>query len=121
MFSEGGHHDEYYLQNLSKGSSRLVYQAQLKNPNQKIYLQPVGINYGHHKQPRCTLHLVFGQPILVQDFIKTDQPEPQNINQLKEKLADAMKVCLWLPENSDNYNKLKKGLMPTIHALDLRN
>lgn len=110
MFSEGGHHDEYYLQNLSKGSSRLVYQAQLKNPNQKIYLQPVGINYGHHKQPRCTLHLVFGQPILVQDFIKTDQPEPQNINQLKEKLADAMKVCLWLPENSYNYNKLKKGI-----------
>ena len=27
MFSEGGHHNEYYLQNLSKGSSRLAFQG----------------------------------------------------------------------------------------------
>ena len=33
MFSEGGHHDEYFLQRLSKGSSRLIYQAQKQFPN----------------------------------------------------------------------------------------
>ena len=36
MFSEGGHHDEYYLQTLSKGSSRLAYQAQMKYPKEKM-------------------------------------------------------------------------------------
>ena len=40
MFSEGRHHDEYYLLRLSKGSSRLVMEAQLRHPNHPIYLQP---------------------------------------------------------------------------------
>lgn len=110
MFSEGGHHDEYFLQKLSKGSSRLVYQAQCQNPSQKIYIQPVGINYGHHKQVRCTLHLVFGQPLLVQNYVIPSNSEPQNINLLKEQLAQEMKSCLWLPEQTENYDTQKKWI-----------
>lgn len=110
MFSEGGHHDDYFLQKLSKGSSRLVYQAQRLNPSQKIYIQPVGINYGHHKQARCTLHLVFGTPLLVQDYVLSSNSEPQNITLLKEQLAQGMKACLWLPEKTENYDTQKKWI-----------
>ena len=52
MFSEGKHHDQYYLLNLSKGSSRLALEAQLRSPQHPIYLQPVGINYGNHLHAR---------------------------------------------------------------------
>ena len=122
MFSEGGHHNEYFLQNLSKGSSRLAYQAQLSNPDEAIYLMPVGINYGHHQQPRCTLHLVFGKPILVKEAIDPQKSEAENINILRENLQTKMKDCLWLPENDDHYQSKKslihkKSTQLGFHAL----
>ena len=110
MFSEGGHHNEYYLQNLSKGSSRLAFKAAQKNPGKKIYLQPVGINYGHHQQPRCTLHLVYGQPIEVSDFVDLKLTDVENINILKLELQNRMKACLWLPDKTENYFIQKKKI-----------
>ena len=110
MFSEGGHHNEYYLQNLSKGSSRLAYQAFKENPNKKIYLQPMGINYGHHQQPRCTLHLVYGKPIEVNTFVSSQLTEAENINKLKEELQIRMKDCLWLAEKTEDYPERKKRI-----------
>jgi 1-acyl-sn-glycerol-3-phosphate acyltransferase len=103
MFSEGGHHDEYYLQNLSKGSSRLIFQAQKKFPDKKFYLMPVGINYGHHRQPRCTLHLVFGKPIEVNKSLDPTLTEAENINTLKELLQQRMKDCIWIADPSEQY------------------
>jgi 1-acyl-sn-glycerol-3-phosphate acyltransferase len=108
MFSEGGHHDEYFLKRLSKGSSRLAYQAQLANPYKKIYLQPVGVNYGHHRQPRCTLHLVFGKPIAIKTTLDKKLSEAENINRLREKLQNSMRGCLWLPNQTENYSQQKE-------------
>ena len=113
MFSEGGHHDEYFLKRLSKGSSRLAYQAQRANQNKKIYLQPVGLNYGHHRQPRCTLHLVFGKPIAIQATIEDKLSEAENINKLREKLQDSMRECLWLPDETENYAQQKECINRT--------
>ena len=110
MFSEGGHHDEYYLQRLSKGSSRLVFQTLKKYPDQKIYLMPVGINYGHHRQPRCTLHLIFGKPILVNAKTDSKLSEAENINKLRDLLEDRMRACLWIAENSSHYHKQKQKI-----------
>ncbi|MDG1652823.1 MAG: lysophospholipid acyltransferase family protein [Flavobacteriaceae bacterium] len=107
MFSEGGHHDEYFLQRLSKGSSRLVFQAQKHYPNKKIYLQPVGINYGHHRQPRCSLHLVFGKPIEINPSLNPKLTEAENINNLREILQERMRDCLWIPDHSEHYGELK--------------
>ena len=110
MFSEGGHHDEYFLQKLSKGSSRLVFQAQQQYPDKKIYLLPVGINYGHHKQPRCTLHLVFGKPILIKDAVNYELSEAENINKLRDILEERMKACLWIENNSEYYPEQKQKI-----------
>ena len=110
MFSEGGHHNEYYLKNLSKGSSRLAYQAMQKNPGKKIYLQPAGINYGHHQQPQCTLHLVFGEPIELGEQYDPKLSDAENINKLKVLLQERMKDCLWLPHNTDIYLDQKQKI-----------
>ena len=69
MFSEGGLHTEYYLKRISKGSSRIAYNAQKKYPNQNIYIIPVGINYGHHEKPRCSIQLVFGKAIKIKEYM----------------------------------------------------
>ena len=113
MFSEGSHHDEYFLQKLSKGSSRLAYQAQISYPNKKIYILPVGLNYGHHRQVRCSLHLVFGKAIEVKSRINDKHSDAENINAIREDLQKSMRDCLWLPEESENY-RLKKECINRI-------
>tara|TARA_B110000444_G_C18796863_1_gene575356 strand:+ start:442 stop:1476 length:1035 start_codon:yes stop_codon:yes gene_type:complete len=110
MFSEGGHHDEYFLQRLSKGSSRLAYNAQLKNPGKKIYLQPIGLNYGHHRQVRCDLHMVYGTPIEVGKQIDLELSEAENINAIREELQKRMRDCLWLPDKTENYQTQKESI-----------
>jgi 1-acyl-sn-glycerol-3-phosphate acyltransferase len=110
MFSEGGHHNEYYLKNLSKGSSRLAFIAHKENPDKKIYLQPVGINYGHHQQPQCSLHLVYGSPIEIGALYETELTDAENINKIREELQNKMKECLWLPENTENYHIQKQKI-----------
>ena len=110
MFSEGGLHVEYYLQKISKGSSRLVYNAQKNYPKQDIYIIPVGINYGHHEKPRCSLQLVFGNAIKVKDYLNENNLDSENINNIKESLQIEMENCLWLPNKEDDYD-LKKNLI----------
>jgi len=109
MFSEGSHHNEYYLQRLSKGSSRLALEAQEKFPYSTIYIVPVGINYSHHQLPWQEVHLVYGNPILVGEFLETYRENSSaTINQLREVLKREMKACLWLPENEEHYLQKKK-------------
>ena len=118
MFSEGGHHHEYYLKNLSKGSSRLAFQAQKKYPKKKIYIQPVGINYGHHTQPRSSLHLVFGEPLLISQYTEQRKSEAENINLIREALQLRMKDCLWIPEDSEKYFKQKECINSITTKMD---
>ena len=107
MFSEASHHDEFFLQALSKGSSRLAYEAQEKCEN-PIYIVPVGINYGHHRNPFCDLHLVFGKAILVKPFIGTTDKKPELINNIKASLKSGMEECMWLPQKDEHYEDRKK-------------
>lgn len=109
MFSEGRHHNEYYLQSLSKGSSRLVLEAQEKSNNTKIYIVPVGINYSHHQLPWQEVHVVYGKPIRVYEFLERYQKNNvKAINSLRDALKVGMKSCLWLPENDEHYLEKKK-------------
>ena len=118
MFSEGGHHHEYYLKNLSKGSSRLAFQAQKKYPKKKIYIQPVGINYGHHTQPRSSLHLVYGNPLLISKYTNQKKSEAENINLIREALQLRMKDCLWIPEDSTIYKQQKDCINSRTTKMD---
>ena len=110
MFSEGGLHTEYYLKRISKGSSRIAYNAQKKYPNQNIYIIPVGINYGHHEKPRCSVQLVFGKAIKIKEYMNANNLESENINFIRDSLQIEMENCLWLPKKDDDYD-LKKSLI----------
>lgn len=107
MFSEAAHHDEFYLQPLSKGSSRLAYEAQ-ENSDNPVYIVPVGINYGHLRNPFCDLHLVFGEAILIQPLMGTTAQKPERINTIKARLRTGMEKCMWLPEKDEYYEDRKK-------------
>ena len=114
---EGGHHHEYYLKNLQKVAA-LAFQAQRKYPKKKIYIQPVGINYGHHTQPRSSLHLVFGEPLLISHYTEQKKSEAENINLIREALQLRMKDCLWIPEDSEKYLQQKKCVNSITTKMD---
>ena len=119
MFSEGSHHNEYYLQALSKGSSRLVYEAQIESKI-PIYLVPVGINYGSHQKPLCDLHVVFGKPILISDFLNDLRSKAEIINDIREKLASGMKKCIWIPDNDKYYFERKRLINRTNTKMEYK-
>ena len=103
IFSEGRQHKNYYLMPISKGSSRMAITAQKMFPEQKIYIIPIGINYSNRRNPRAFIHLVYGDPIKIKDFVNKDLPEVKNINNIRDELSLRMKKCLWIPNNSDQY------------------
>ena len=109
MFSEGSHHNEYFLKRLSKGSSRLALEAQEKYPKTQMYIIPVGINYSHHQMPWQEVHIVYGKAVPVGSFLN-DYKKNKNvsINKLRDALEFGMKKCLWLPDIDDSYLKKKK-------------
>ena len=104
IFSEGKHHNEYFLLPISKGSSRIGFESLKKSPNTKIYLQAVGINYGSHIHPFHNCTIVYGNPIKLNEYINLYEKKPvETINKVRFKLENEMKKCLWLPDKSDNY------------------
>ena len=108
MFSEGKHHDQYYLLRLSKGSSRLAMEAQLRSPQHPIYLQAVGINYGNHLHARHDCTVVYGKAINVQDYLGAYQDHSaKGLNALRDALQIEMEACLWYPKNDAHYLEKK--------------
>ncbi|MCH1517005.1 MAG: lysophospholipid acyltransferase family protein [Flavobacteriaceae bacterium] len=108
MFSEGKHHDQHYLQRLSKGSSRLAMQAQL-TAQHTIYLQAVGLNYGNHLHAGHDCVVVYGKAIPVSDYVAAYQANAaKGLNALRDALQLAMEDCLWLPKNDEQYTERKK-------------
>jgi 1-acyl-sn-glycerol-3-phosphate acyltransferase len=107
MFSEASHHSEFFLQTLSKGSSRLAYETQQQSKN-PIYIVPIGINYGHRMSPLCYLHLVFGEAIAISRFTEVEDEKPTIINTIRDELGLAMKKCMWLPDRDEHYDAQKK-------------
>ena len=106
IFSERRQHENYYLMPISKGSSRMALTAQKMFPNQNIYIIPIGINYSNRRNPLAFIHLVYGDPIKIKEFIDKDLPEVKQINNIRDELTIRMKKCLWLPEkNEQNINQ----------------
>ena len=111
IFSEGKHHDKYFLLPISKGSSRIGLESLKKFPKTKIYLQAVGINYGSHIHPYHNCTIVYGDPIKLNKFVNLYEKKPVEIlNSVRLKLENEMKKCLWLPNYSSEYT-IKRNLI----------
>ena len=111
IFSEGKHHDKYYLQPISKGSSRIGLESLKESQKTKIYLLPVGINYGNKIHPYHNCTVVYGKPIKLNNFLNLYQKKPaKTLNRVRIQLEDEMKNCLWLPNKCDNY-LIKKNMI----------
>lgn len=109
IFAEGNHGEHHYLRPLTKGAARLALQAQLKKENLKIV--PAGLNYFSHQQPGSNVLIVFGEPVSIADHAKNYKPNSgEGLVEFREVITSGMKSTLIIPDKTDNYEVLKKGI-----------
>ena len=102
IFPEGNMDEGHFLRPLTKGISRLAFQAQ-DSLEEDLLILPVGINYFHHYRPRYKCIINFGPPLEVQKYY-----EQVNVNkaraliQLRDDLTLRIKRLMLIP-NKESY------------------
>lgn len=118
IFPEGNHNIEYYLRPLSKGTARLALDARnAVDQKTKIYVIPTGVNYFSHKRPLAKVIIVYGKPILLEDYMVLYQEHKQKAyNAFREDLDAAMKETLILGEKDEHYEERKEFIFQPAHC-----
>jgi len=105
IFPEGNHNIQRRLRILKKGFTRIIMGTLEDNPEQEIVVLPIGINYTNAKKFASSVHLVFGEPILVNDH-HTNSALNGASSELKNEVSHAMKKLITHIENAEHHDKI---------------
>jgi 1-acyl-sn-glycerol-3-phosphate acyltransferase len=120
IFPEGNHNLQRRVRPLSKGFTRIVFDALDKHPELNLHLVPVGFNY---EQPECfgdSVSIIYGQSINAKDFLGSNRSEA--IIKLKDSIFyNLTKLTTHIPP--DNYeealNKLNELNVDFLNPLQV--
>ena len=106
IFPEGTHQAKYSLLPISKGIFRIAFQAHEQMPDTPLYIVPVGLRYGDLFRYRSTVHIKFGQPINVGEFISENAhlTQQEQMNSMKELYAERISSAILRIPNDEDYN-----------------
>ncbi|CAN5185894.1 hypothetical protein BH09BAC3_BH09BAC3_01460 [soil metagenome] len=104
IFPEGNHGSQRRVRPLSRGFTKIVAEAQLRDPNLKISIVPVGLNYSSHQEFRSSVSIHFGKPITTGDF-------PFDANALRVELYSQLKT---LTTHIDDLNHIDETYQKLI-------
>jgi len=112
IFAEANHDLKRRLRPLSKGFTRIAFDAEAQNNwNLDLYIQPVGVNYSDHRNSRNEVRVVYGDPIKVSDYQNAFKEDERNAaNLLKNKTADHLKPTIMHVTKLDQYPLVKVAL-----------
>lgn len=118
IFPEGNHGIEYYLRPLSKGTARMALDARDRvSTTTEIYIVPTGINYFSHYRPLSKVHIRFGEPITLENYMPLYHEHKQKgYNALKKDLAEAMKQTLLIADHTEDYEQKRDWIFQPKHA-----
>jgi 1-acyl-sn-glycerol-3-phosphate acyltransferase len=108
IFPEGNHGGQRRVRPLSKGFSRIAFEALKKNPALKISIVPVGLNYSDHQKFRGSVSVYFGQPVLVSKYF--DEPVPTGANRLRDDISFSLRQLTTHIESIDQYDSIIRKL-----------
>jgi len=104
IFPEGNHNIKRRLRILSKGFTRIVHGALDQNPEQEIYVLPIGINYTNAKKYGSSLHLIYGKPIKVEQQSASGQT-----SDLKNEVSESLKKLISHIDDLEYYDEIEKS------------
>lgn len=87
LFPEGEHNMRRHRRVLKKGISRIALGAvNFEGGAPSVSVVPVGVNYSDHTGFRSTVHIVFGEPIVVEK----QEENAENYNKLTAQITEAL-------------------------------
>ncbi len=104
MFCEGTHRTMHSLLPLKKGIFRTAWTTLDQNPGKKVYIVPVGLEYGDYFRYRSTCLIEYGEPLDFGEFVDNHDNMPQGevYLALSRELQDRMsKLITYIPDNDD--------------------
>ncbi|MEL4455889.1 lysophospholipid acyltransferase family protein [Lutimonas vermicola] len=105
IFPEGNHNIKRRLRVLSKGFTRIIFGALHNKPDLEIVVVPIGINYSNAKKYASSVHLVYGQPIPVNDHHRESVLNGAS-SDLKNDVSEALKKLITHIENLEHHDKI---------------
>ncbi len=108
IFPEGNHGNMRRVRHLSKGFTRIAFDALQKNPDLTISIVPVGLNYSDHQAFRSSVSVYFGKPIAAIDYFK--EPYPVEAGRLRDELSLRLRNLTTHIENTEQYSVILSKL-----------
>ncbi|MBR5593514.1 MAG: 1-acyl-sn-glycerol-3-phosphate acyltransferase [Bacteroidaceae bacterium] len=106
IFPEGTHQTKYSMLPLSKGIFRIALQAKELLGEKPLYIVPVGIRYGNFYRFRSSVHIQFGNPINIGEFIadNNEKSVPEQMNLMRELLTQRIRENIHYIPNNEEYD-----------------
>ena len=111
IFPEGNHGETRRLRPLSKGFTRIAFEAHRQHPEMNLQVVPVGINYAHHKAFNKKVSIHYGRAIPVSEFYK--DPLPQMANAFKDYVGGEMEKRIAHIDDETRYKEILEKLNAT--------
>lgn len=107
IFPEGNHNLKRMVRPLSKGFTRIIFEALNKNPEINIQLVPVGLNYANPEHFGDSVLINYGNAIATNQFNRDSRNE--SIIELKKFVFNEL-TTLTTHIPADNYTEILKNL-----------
>lgn len=108
IFPEGSHGRVRKIRPISKGFTRILFGAIDKYPDLKITIIPVGLTYQNASVFPSKVGLIYGKPILTNDFYNPDELITST-NNLKNKLKESLeRITVSIPLEKNYEETLAK-------------
>lgn len=110
MFPEGNQQNKKTLRPLKKGVGRVAFGAEEKfDFKLGVQVVPVGINYGHHTKMNSTVHVNYGEPILIKDYLDEYRLNaPKTLNDFRKNLQERLSKLVINISNNDFYETIEE-------------
>jgi 1-acyl-sn-glycerol-3-phosphate acyltransferase len=109
IMPEGLQSEKHRLMPLVKGIFRIALAAQHKNPQSKVWIVPVGIDYSDWESYKSDKILRFGKPIDASSFYHESLKNcPAAINDFKNRLTNNIKHLMINIESGEHYITVDK-------------
>lgn len=108
VFPEANHRGVRKLRALKKGAVRIAFQTELNYDNIDVKIVPVGIEYEHYYWFRSKLHVNYGAPIKVSEYIKEySESTPIGINKINNAVKEGIApLIINIPFEGEEYEAI---------------
>lgn len=119
IMPEATHRPKHSLLPLGKGVFRIAYKVnEVLHGERRVYILPIGLEYGSYYRYRSTLLVNIGKPLDVTSYIHehSGDTSAQIYNGLSEQLTFALRGLIWWIPDDDRYVALEEACY-LLHSL----